>query len=405
MLATFISIIGLFAWLYLITLRGAFWRLTEHDRNLGDQDAAPAAHVVAIIPARNEAEVIEKSLASLFAQQFDGRLDIILVDDESDDGTAEVARRCAAARGVGDRLTVISSRGPDAGWTGKLGAMQRGFDRLRRLSLKPDFVLFCDADIEFSPHVLARLVSGATTRGAVLTSLMVKLRCESVAERWLVPAFIFFFQKLYPFRHVNDPEHAAAGAAGGVMLVRPEALTAAGGFSAIRGALIDDCALGALMKAQGPIWLGLTEDVHSLRAYPRLADISRMVVRSAYAQLSYSPWRLAGALFGMAAAYLAPPYLALFGESPAREAALVSWMLMAQAYMPTLRFYGLSRLRAFALPGVAACYTWFTVESAWRHLRGRGGEWKGRYQAPLAQSAAQRFESPDEIEAGREIEV
>lgn len=406
MLATSISVIGLFAWLYLLTLRGGFWRLTEHDRNLAVKDAAvPATRVVAIVPARNEADVIEASLSSLFAQQVHGRFDIVLVDDESDDGTAEAARRCAAARGALSRLTVLSSRGPDAGWTGKLAAMQRGFDHVRSLPIEVDFVLFCDADIEFSPQVLARLVAGAQARGAVLTSLMVKLRCESVAERWFVPAFIFYFQKLYPFRHINDPEHAAAGAAGGVMLVRPDALAAAGGFRAIRGALIDDCALGALMKAQGPIWLGLTEDVHSLRAYPRLADISRMVVRSAYAQLSYSPWRLAGALIGMAAAYLAPPYLALFGESPARETALVSWLLMAQAYMPTLRFYGLSRLRAFALPGVAACYTWFTVESAWRHLRGRGGEWKGRYQAPRTQAAPQRFETPGEIEANRHIEV
>ncbi|MBM3551101.1 MAG: glycosyltransferase [Alphaproteobacteria bacterium] len=406
MLAMFIALIGLFAWLYLIALRGGFWRLTEHDRNLGGQEpATPATHVVAIVPARNEADVIEQSLASLFAQQFQGRFDVILVDDESDDGTAEIARRCAAAHGASGRLTILSSRGPDAGWTGKLAAMQRGFDHLRSLPRDPDFVLFCDADIEFSPPVLARLVSGTTARGAVLTSLMVKLRCESAAERWLVPAFIFFFQKLYPFRHVNDPDHSAAGAAGGVMLARPEALAAAGGFRAIRGALIDDCALGALMKAQGPIWLGLTEDVCSLRAYPRIADISRMVVRSAYAQLSYSPWRLAGALLGMAAAYLAPPYLAFFGESPARETALVSWLMMAQCYMPTLRFYGLSRLRAFALPGVAACYTWFTVESAWRHFCGRGGEWKGRYQAPRAQTAAPRFESSDEIEASREIEV
>ena len=405
MLAIVISALGLFVWLYLIALRGGFWRLTEHDRNLSGHAAVPATHVVAIVPARNEADVIEKSLASLFAQQFHGRFDIILVDDESDDGTAEAARRCAAAAGASSRLTILSSRGPDAGWTGKLAAMQRGFDHVRSLPIDPDFVLFCDADIEFSPQVLARLASGATARGAVLTSLMVKLRCESLAERWFVPAFIFYFQKLYPFRHINDPDHPAAGAAGGVMLLRPEALATAGGLRAIRGALIDDCALGALMKAQGPIWLGLTEDVHSLRAYPRLADISRMVVRSAYAQLSYSPWRLAGALIGMAAAYLAPPYLALFGKSPARETALVSWLLMAQAYMPTLRFYGLSRWRAFALPGVAACYTWFTVESAWRHLSGRGGEWKGRYQAPRAQKSAQRFETPAEIEANRQIEV
>ncbi len=407
MLATFISVVGLFVWLYLIALRGGFWRLTEHDREFAalDADAPAQAYVVAVIPARNEADVIETSLASLFAQDLAGRFDIVLVDDESDDGTADAARRCARAHCAEDRLTILSSRGPDAGWTGKLAAMQRGFDHVLTLPRDPDYVLFCDADIEFAPHVLARLVAGARARGAVLTSLMVKLRCESRAERWFVPAFIFYFQKLYPFRHINDPDHEAAGAAGGVMLVRPEALAAAGGLRAIRDALIDDCALGALMKAQGPIWLGLTEDVRSLRAYPHLSDIARMVARSAYAQLSYSPWRLAGAVLGMGAAYLAPPYLALFGESPARETALVSWLLMAQAYMPSLRFYGLSRLRAFALPGVAACYTWFTVKSAWRHLRGRGGEWKGRYQAPQRVQAPRRFEAPGEIEANREIEA
>ncbi|KAF0169241.1 MAG: Hopene-associated glycosyltransferase HpnB, partial [Caulobacteraceae bacterium] len=194
MLAIVISALGLFVWLYLIALRGGFWRLTEHDRNLGGHAAVPATHVVAIVPARNEADVIDKSLASLFAQQFHGHFEVVLVDDESDDGTAEAARRCAAANGASSRLTILSSRGPDAGWTGKLAAMQRGFDHVRSLPIDPDFVLFCDADIEFSPHVLARLASGATARGAVLTSLMVKLRCESLAERWFVPAFIFYFQ-------------------------------------------------------------------------------------------------------------------------------------------------------------------------------------------------------------------
>ncbi|MCX7899440.1 MAG: glycosyl transferase family 2, partial [Methylocystis sp.] len=226
------------------------------------------------------------------------------------------------------------------------------------------------------------LYAGAVLRGAVLTSLMVKLRCESVAERWFVPAFIFFFQMLYPFRRVNDPKSSVAGAAGGVMLVRPDALAKAGGLESIRNALIDDCALGALMKQQGPIWLGLTDDVHSLRSYPGLADIKKMVVRSAYAQLNYSPLYLAAAVIGMCIVYLAPPIVVEFGDSPARDMAIFAWALMALVYAPSLKLYGLSALRAFALPVVAACYTWFTIESAWRHIRGRGGEWKGRYQAP-----------------------
>lgn len=384
MISTLIALAGLLVWLYLIALHGGFWRLTEHDRRFAPAGAvAPAnAHVVAVIPARDEADVIAASLASLLRQDFPGSLDIVLVDDESADGTANAARACAAAEGAADRLTILSSRGPDSGWTGKLAAMQRGFDHVRALPRQPDFVLFCDADISFAPQVVARLVAGARGRDAVLASLMVKLRCESAAERWFVPAFVFFFQMLYPFARVNDPKSAVAGAAGGVMLVRPEPLAEAGGLAAIRDALIDDCALGALMKKKGPIWLGLTDDVFSLRPYPRFADIERMVTRSAYAQLNYSPLQLIGAALGMIVVYLAPPILAIFCDSSARDLGLFAWMLMALAYMPSLRFYGLSRIRAFALPLVAACYTWFTMESAWRHIRGRGGEWKGRYQAP-----------------------
>lgn len=383
MISSLIAFAALAAWLYLIALNGGFWRLTEQDRKFAPGAAVPpGTHVVAIVPARNEVDVITKSVGSLLLQDFPGRLDIVLVDDESTDGTADAARACATVEGGAERLTILSSLGPASGWTGKIAAMQRGFDHIRAMPDQPDFVLFCDADIAFNPPVVSRLVAGASTRGTVLTSLMVKLRCESAAERWFVPAFVFFFQMLYPFARVNDPKSKVAGAAGGVMLVRPEALAKAGGLAAIRDALIDDCALGALLKTQGPIWLGLTDDVHSLRPYPRYADIERMVVRSAYAQLEFSPLRLSGAVLGMIVVYLAPPILTFLGETPAREMALVAWLIMAQAYAPSLKFYGLSRARALALPAVAACYTWFTIESAWRHVRGRGGEWKGRYQAP-----------------------
>ncbi|GLI91962.1 glycosyltransferase [Methylocystis echinoides] len=384
MVSTLIASIALAAWLYLLMFNKGFWRLTEHDERFVPEGAtAPeGAHVIAIVPARDEAEVIDASLASLLKQDFPGRFEVVLVDDDSTDGTGDVARAAAAKLGAADRLTVLKSGGPTDGWTGKIAAMHRGFDYVRSLPKQPDFVLFCDADIAFESHVLARLVAGASARGAVLSSLMVKLRCESPAEKWFIPAFIFFFQKLYPFRAVNDPECHIAGAAGGVMLVRPEALARAGALPAIRDALIDDCALGALMKKQGPIWLGLTDDVRSLRPYPHFADIERMVTRSAYAQLDYSPLKLAGAVVGMCLVYLAPPLIVVLAESPARDIALVAWLIMAQAYMPSLRFYGLSRARAFALPLIAACYTWFTAVSAWRHMRGRGGEWKGRYQAP-----------------------
>ncbi len=386
MILTLLAFTGLAAWLYLVVFHGGFWRLTERDGNFAPPGApAPVGvTVTAIIPARDEADVIGQCLSSLLAQEFSGRLDIVLVDDQSTDGTAEAARACAVAQGAAERLTVLTTEGPASGWTGKLAAMQRGFNHVRSLAKAPDFLLFCDADIAFGPAALERLATSALARKAVLASLMVKLRCESAAERWFVPAFVFFFQMLYPFARVNDPKSRVAAAAGGVMLVRPEPLARAGGLAAIRGALIDDCALGALMKHQGPIWLGLTDAVHSLRPYPGFKDIERMVTRSAYAQLNYSPLRLFGAILGMIVVYLAPPLIALFGEPPARDAALVAYLLMAQAYMPSLRFYGLSRAYALALPLVAACYTWFTLESARQHMNGRGGAWKGRYQAPAS---------------------
>lgn len=390
MLPTLIALFGLSAWIYLIAFRGGFWRLTEHDRRFAPDGVKPApdAHVIAIVPARDEAEVIATSLDSLLKQDFPGRFEIVLVDDQSSDGTAAIARACAEELKAQDRLTILRSVGPGAGWTGKLAAMHQGFVHVQSLPAQPDFVLFCDADIAFAPPVLSRLVAGASARGTVLSSLMVKLRCESRVERWFIPAFIFFFQKLYPFRHINDPGSAMAGAAGGVMLVRPTALANAGGLPAIRDALIDDCALGGLMKSQGPIWLGLTDDVHSLRPYPCFADIEHMIVRSAYAQLGYSPARALAALAGMTGIYLAPPLIALFGGSPAAEIAMVAWLIKTQAFMPALRFYGLSPLRAVALPAIAGCYTWFTALSVWRHVNGRGGDWKGRFQAALGEEIA-----------------
>ncbi len=228
----------------------------------------------------------------------------------------------------------------------------------------------------------------------MLTSLMVKLRCESFAERLLVPAFVFFFAMLYPFAFVNDPKRKLAAAAGGCMLVRRQALTDAGGLKEIRGALIDDCALAALLKQEGPIWLGLTRRVASLRPYPKIADIRRMVARSAYAELRYSPLRLAGALVGMVLTYLVPPLLTLFADGAPRVLGLVVWLAMALAFVPTLRLYGRSPLWGLALPAIAAFYTAFTLDSAIQHWRGRGGAWKGRFQAPAA--AAER-----PISAGR----
>jgi hopene-associated glycosyltransferase HpnB len=268
--------------------------------------------------------------------------------------------------------------------------MREGLAAVEAGAEAPEFLLFTDADIAYAPQTLRRLVAIARSKDSVLTSLMVKLRCESPAERWLAPAFVFFFQKLYPFAWVNDPRRDTAAAAGGCMLARREALAAAGGLEAVRGALIDDCALGALMKRQGPIWLGLTEDAQSLRAYPAFADFGRMVARSAFAELRYSPLRLAGAIAGMCVAYLGPPLFAVSAHGVAQSAGALAWAIMALTLTPTLRLYGRPLAGGLALPAVAAAYVVFMSESAAQFWRGRGGYWKGRFQAPMREAGHKR---------------
>ena len=369
-------------WLYLLLGRGMFWRARPRDLDLAD---APAPviwpRVVAVVPARNEAEVLPSSVGALLAQRYPGHFDIVVVDDQSSDDTAAVAARAAELRNQTGRLTVLSGTPLLPGWAGKLWAMEQGLAAVDRRGEPPDYILFTDADIACGPDVLARLVAAAEQRQAALVSLMATLRCESLAERLLVPAFVFFFQKLFPFAWVNDPASATAAAAGGCMLVRRAALKRAGGLAKIRGAIIDDCALGALMKRQGPVWLGLGTEVHSLRPYPAFADIRRMVTRSAYAQLGYSAWRLVGAVLGMLLTYMAAPLLAIFAHGAAQLLGGLTWLLMTLAYLPMLRFYGRSPLWAPLLPAIALFYTVYTVESAAQHARGRGGAWKGRYQA------------------------
>jgi hopene-associated glycosyltransferase HpnB len=301
----------------------------------------------------------------------------VLVDDQSSDGTAAVARQAAAA--AADRLTVVQGADLPAGWTGKLWAMKQGVDRA--LASEPGYLLFTDADIVYAPDTLARLVAQAESEKLALNSLMVKLCCESFAERAFIPAFVFFFQMLYPFAWVNDRARSTAAAAGGCMLVRREALAAAGDIETIRGALIDDCALARALKPQGPIRLSLTERAHSIRRYPGLEDIRRMVARSAYTQLNYSPLLLAGTLAGMALVYLAPALLALFGHGAARTLGLLAWALMAVAFLPILRIYRLAPLWAPVLPLIALGYMAFTLDSAYQYARKRGGLWKGRVQS------------------------
>jgi len=371
-------------WLYLLAGRGGFWLARQRDED-GPKWDGPWPAVAAIIPARDEAESVGKTVASLLRQDYPGGFSVILVDDQSRDGTAAAAREAAAALGAAGRLTVLPGRTLPAGWTGKLWAQQQGVELAEKLPMPPDYLLFTDADIVYAPDALSRLVARARQGGLVLTSLMVKLRCKSLAERTFVPAFVFFFQMLYPFSWADDPRRATAAAAGGCMLAQREALRAAGGMSAIRTALIDDCALAKILKRRGPIWIGLTERVHSIRTYPGFADIRRMVARTAYAQLRYSPLLLAGTVCGLALTYLAPVALSLLARGLPQLLGIAAWLAMAVALQPTLRRYRVSMLWGIALPAIAAAYMAFTIDSAYQHARGRGGMWKGRAQANVSE--------------------
>ena len=369
-------------WIYLLLGRGGFWLGRERDDNMpGGEGAWP--RVTAVIPARDEAACIGATVSSLLRQDYPGELTVIVVDDQSRDATSEVAHDAALVLGAAQRLTVLSGRPLPVGWTGKLWAQQQGVEAASAMAHPPAYLLFTDADIDHAPDSLRGLVVRARSGGYVLTSLMAKLRCESVAERMFIPAFIFFFQMLYPFSWSNNPRRGTAAAAGGCMLVRRDVLAEAGGMVAIRSALIDDCALAKKLKAHGAIWIGLTNRVRSLRAYPALADIRHMVSRTAYAQLRYSPLLLAGMVLGLAITYLAPVALAVFATGVARFLGIAAWLLMALAFQPTLRFYGRSGLWGLALPAIAATYMAFTVDSAYQHVRGRGGMWKGRAQGNL----------------------
>lgn len=372
MIASYLfGFLPLLVWLYLLFGHRWFWLLRERD-TLAVAEPAAWPSVVAVVPARNEEEVIEQSLRSLLAQDYPGEFRVILVDDQSDDRTAEIAGA------IGDaRLRVLKGGPRPAGWTGKLWAMNQGVAEAG----PPDFFWFTDADIAHSPDNLRHLVARAEEDKKCLVSLMARLHCRSPAEHFLIPAFVFFFDMLFPFGAVNDPKNQIAAAAGGCMLARREALERAGGLSAIRHNIIDDCALARIMKSQGPIWLGLTDRSVSLRPYPRIGDIRKMVARSAFAQLDYSPVLLIGTLLGLFIVYIAPVLGALFALYYVQLAAYLAWAIMAIMFQPILRFYRLSPLWGLLLPLIGAFYAAFTLDSALQHWSGKGGMWKGRAQA------------------------
>lgn len=363
-------------WLYLLLFRGLFWQALERDDRHAPQ-SAPAVwpSVTAIVPARNEADVIAATLSSLIEQDYPGRFRILLVDDESTDAT----RAQALALKAEDRLRILTGSARPSGWTGKLWAVHQGITEAAR---EPsDYLWLTDADIRHTPDNLAELVRRAEAGGLVLTSLMARLHCSTWPERLFIPAFVYFFEMLYPFSWVNNVRRKVAAAAGGCMLIRRPALEAAGGIEAIRGEIIDDCAMGRLMKAQGPIWLGLTNRAQSIRPYRRMAEIRRMVARSAYAQLGYNPLLLAGTLLGLVLMFLSPPLYTLLAPDSSWTAAAAAYGLMAASFRPMLRFYGRTPLWGLALPAIGLLYAVFTLDSAVQHWRGRGGMWKGRAQA------------------------
>ena len=389
---TIVALAALAAWAALIAFRGRFW-LAAVDEHLaaGDEAANTASstsaiRVEAVIPARDEATVIEHSLPSVVRQRFAGEFHVTLVDDHSTDGSASVAHDAAASTELASRFEVVSARELEPGWTGKLNALESGIRAVRAARGAPDYWLFTDADIRHDPDNLSRLLETARRDDLALISSMVRLHCATFWERLLIPAFVFFFQKLYPFAWANDPRRATAAAAGGCILVSNAALERMGGLAAIADRLIDDCALAAAVKASGGrIRLGLSDRAQSIRVYDSLEDIWRMVKRSAFTQLDHSYGRLFVTVVGMTLLYLVPPLGILIGLL-ARDwvvaiLGVATWLASSLAFGPTVRAYRQPTAAAFALPVAATLYTAMTVDSAFAHARRRGGRWKGRTYA------------------------
>ncbi|MBV9736417.1 MAG: glycosyltransferase [Acidisphaera sp.] len=365
---TWLAALALAAWAWLLLAHGKFWQAGPV---LPAAQPAATPPVSVVVPARDEAATVGRSLGSLLAQDYAGALQILLVDDGSTDGTG------AIARGLADpRLAVLSGTPTPRGWSGKLWAVAQGV-----AATNSEWVLLTDADIEHAPDHVTAMVAKAQAEALDAVSEMVALNCASAAERALVPAFVYFFQLLYPFARVNDPLSATAAAAGGSILVRRRALDAIGGIATIRGALIDDVALAAALKRRGRIWLGHSRLARSLRAYPAAGDIWRMVARTAFVQLRWSWLRLALTTLGMALIWLLPPATALAGHGWARLFGLAAWAGASASYLPTLRRFRLSALRAPLLPLVALFYMAATIGSALDHARGRGVVWKRRAYA------------------------
>jgi hopene-associated glycosyltransferase HpnB len=425
-----VILLSLATWIGLLTLRGQFWR-TDQRLEVGETVLESLPTVCAVIPARNEADLLPTTVRSLLRQDYHGSFTVFLVDDHSTDGTPDIAEGVAHALNKSQQLHIVSAQALPSGWTGKLWAIEQGIQAVETLHAtsleKPDYFLLTDADIEHDIANLRRLVAKAEKDNLDLVSVMVRLRCKSLWEQLLIPAFVFFFQKIYPFRWVNDPNNTTAAAAGGCILIRREALNRIGGIKTVRHALIDDCALASAVKRRererggggeggmgrqgelggqngssllsssqtstdainrvstfstGRIWLGLSTLTRSLRPYPSLNTIWDMVARTAYTQLNNSPLLLILTLVGMILIYIVPPLGiilgALMGNWGIAFTGLLTWLLMSLAYLPIIRFYKCPVWLVFCLSAIAFLYTLMTLDSALRHWQGRGGAWKGR---------------------------
>jgi hopene-associated glycosyltransferase HpnB len=395
--ANLLGIITFGVWLHLFFGRGRFWRVGKLD---ADREAHETLRewprVVAVVPARNEAETIGQVQKSLVQQDYPGPFSIVIVDDHSADATADIARQVSKENGAQDRVRIVSASALPEGWTGKLwalnegvtngggpAAMVSGAEVPAAAADGPIYYWFTDADVTHAPDTLRRLVGRAERDRLDLLSLMVLLQAKTLPERALIPAFLYFFLMLYPPQWIADEELNTAGAAGGCILLKREALERIGGFLAIRGEVIDDCALArAVKQSGGKVWMGLTTKSASLRAYRTFGEIRDLIARTAFTQLRYSALFLAGTLAGMFLTYVAPVILLFAQDSTARVLGLAAWFLMTLSFLPTVRFYRLSAVWAPLLPLTAAFYSYATWLSAVRYWTGKGGLWKGRAQAP-----------------------
>lgn len=358
-----LALLSLCIWFYLFFAHGKFW--------LSTPELSPAAPVEfpdvdIVVPARDEAQTIGRVIASLLAQDYAGKFRVILVDDDSTDGTAHLA-------GTAPNLHVIAGQPKPNGWSGKLWALSQGV----AMSHAP-VLLFADADIVHDPRHLSTLVARLNEPGIVMVSEMVRLNCSSLAERSLVPAFVYFFQMLYPFAKVNEPASKIAAAAGGTVLIRRAALEGIGGLASIRGALIDDVTLAKAVKRGGAVYLGHSSLAVSIRPYPHFIDIWRMISRTAFTQLRYSATLLLLTVIGLALVWWVPAGAALFSRGWHQLCGLGAFCLGAISYLPTLARYRRNRLWSLALPAIALFYMAATLSSAVSYWRGAGARWKDR---------------------------